>query len=628
MPDGVRGTDAARGAEPAEEVGARGLDAAERAGGAEAEQPVEVPHDHAMRLEERPLMFASGGFAQSAMRARIHDAVERAEEAAQAEEPALDGPRSEGRLLRRGVSGPDVEAFQRALNETGIEPPLDVDGSYGSATVDAVRRFQEQNGCRVDGIVGPETMGAIDRARGFAPHPAAAEATARYAGAHDAPGSSSSARGGGEVSGARSGGGELGGADRIIERTAQFESGGRYDAWNPDDNGHGVSFGLIQFNQEVGGLPRLLREMHQDDPQRFRETFGPHADNMLDESWVRSADLNDPDIKRRLRASGRDPVFQQTQRDVLRSQYFDPAREAAEGHGLRSERAMALVFDSAVQNGRGGTRRFLREAAAGGGFARLADRGRANGRRARILRDPSFSDRPFGAVTAAPAASGAGEAGAPRHGDAAGGVTAAGASAPTDGPLAGAPIGPGTRVLMIGDSHAVGTFGNEMDRLLRGTGATVESYGSSGASPSWWMTGRATRSGYVARHADGSVDRPHWQTPHDTPRLEALIEEHRPDVLVVSMGGNMRGLSPAGVRRQVQQLADVAQRNGTRLVWVGPPERRADNEDPGDLQRFNATLREAVAPYGGFVDSSRYTEYAGGDGVHYSGERGNRIARG
>ena len=50
----------------------------------------------------------------------------------------------------------------------------------------------------------------------------------------------------------------------------------------------------------------------------------------------------------------------------------------------------------------GGTDRFLRQAAEGGGsereilerFARLADRGGANGRRTRILNDASFSDAP------------------------------------------------------------------------------------------------------------------------------------------------------------------------------------------------------------------------------------------
>ena len=181
---------------------------------------------------------------------------------------------------------------------------------------------------------------------------------------------------------------------------------------------------------------------------------------------------------------------------------------------------------------------------------------------------------------------------------------------------------------MIGDSHTVGTYGNEMDRLLRSSGATVSSYGSSGSSPSWWMRGTTTSSGFVGRHADGTVERPaDWRTPHETPRLRELIERERPDTLVVSLGGNMRGMSEDQIRRQVRELGEVARENGVRLVWAGPPSRRADAGDRQDIERFDAIMRDAVAPYGNYVASSRYTEYSGSDGVHYSGARGTAIAR-
>jgi hypothetical protein len=190
------------------------------------------------------------------------------------------------------------------------------------------------------------------------------------------------------------------------------------------------------------------------------------------------------------------------------------------------------------------------------------------------------------------------------------------------------PIGPGTKVLMIGDSHTCGVFGKEMDKLLRSTGASVESYGSSGSSPSWWMNGTTTHSGFVARHADGRVEQPAWNSAHATPKLADLIREQRPDVLVVSLGGNMRGMSESQIKAQVKMLADVAKANGTKLIWAGPPDRRADGENPADLERFNRMLRDAVAPYGGFVQGSDHVpEYAGTDGVHFGGTKGNRIAR-
>jgi hypothetical protein len=224
---------------------------------------------------------------------------------------------------------------------------------------------------------------------------------------------------------------------------------------------------------------------------------------------------------------------------------------------------------------------------------------------------------------------------APARVDGAGEASRAGSAGPvagTSGTSAAGdwpPIGPGSRVLMIGDSHTVGAYGNEMDRLLRSTGATVESYGSAGSSASWWMNGTDTRSGFVHRAADGSVDRPDWREPHDTPLLADLIREHRPDTLVVSLGGNMRGASPERIRQQVDELAAVARENGVRLVWIGSPERRADDTDPAEYQRFLGTLREAVAPHGRFIDSSAHSDYRGlgGDGIHYTGTRGTARAR-
>src|SRR6185503_9381628 len=52
--------------------------------------------------------------------------------------------------------------------------------------------------------------------------------------------------------------GGLSAVDRVIDKTARVEGGGRYDAFNPNDNGHGISFGLIQFNQKAGSLPQLM----------------------------------------------------------------------------------------------------------------------------------------------------------------------------------------------------------------------------------------------------------------------------------------------------------------------------------------------------------------------------------
>ena len=46
-------------------------------------------------------------------------------------------------LLKRGARGPEVERLQQLLNQRGC--PVDVTGSFGTQTDQAVRAFQSQN---------------------------------------------------------------------------------------------------------------------------------------------------------------------------------------------------------------------------------------------------------------------------------------------------------------------------------------------------------------------------------------------------------------------------------------------------------------------------------------------------
>jgi lysozyme family protein len=54
--------------------------------------------------------------------------------------------------------------LQNSLNRLGASPKLDLDGIVGPATRNAVRAFQLASGIGVDGLTGPETFAAIDKA--------------------------------------------------------------------------------------------------------------------------------------------------------------------------------------------------------------------------------------------------------------------------------------------------------------------------------------------------------------------------------------------------------------------------------------------------------------------------------
>jgi len=252
-------------------------------------------------------------------------------------------------------------------------------------------------------------------------------------------------------------------SDRIIDYTARTEGGGRYDAWNPNDAGHGISFGLIQFNQKSGSLPSLLRGMNEANPEKFAQTFGADSNKLLDESYVRSANFNTPEWKSRFQEAGRVPEFQQVQRDLAKSGYFNPAVAMGKDHGLTSERSQALLFDSCVQNGVGGTREMLDQAARGGGsereiqarFADLADAGQyGNNRRHNILRDGNLSDSPPSA-TAAPAQ--------PQPNTAPPANTPPASDQPASGRPATYTVQPGDTLSGIAERH--GTTWQELQRL-------------------------------------------------------------------------------------------------------------------------------------------------------------------
>jgi peptidoglycan hydrolase-like protein with peptidoglycan-binding domain len=62
-------------------------------------------------------------------------------------------------LAKQGKKGVAVRALQRLLLHRGAD--IDVDGSFGPATVKAVKEFQSANGIDADGAVGTKTWSKL-----------------------------------------------------------------------------------------------------------------------------------------------------------------------------------------------------------------------------------------------------------------------------------------------------------------------------------------------------------------------------------------------------------------------------------------------------------------------------------
>ncbi len=71
-------------------------------------------------------------------------------------------------LLKQGDSGSDVKEIQQKLKNWGYYFGS-VDGIYGSATKEAIKKFQEKNGLQVDGVCGEKTLNALGIVKNTSP---------------------------------------------------------------------------------------------------------------------------------------------------------------------------------------------------------------------------------------------------------------------------------------------------------------------------------------------------------------------------------------------------------------------------------------------------------------------------
>ena len=68
-------------------------------------------------------------------------------------------------IFKMGSSGDEVKKLQSALQGLGYDlGKYGADGIYGGVTKAAVEAFQKANGLKVDGIIGPETLAALEKA--------------------------------------------------------------------------------------------------------------------------------------------------------------------------------------------------------------------------------------------------------------------------------------------------------------------------------------------------------------------------------------------------------------------------------------------------------------------------------
>lgn len=146
--------------------------------------------------------------------------------------------------------------------------------------------------------------------------------------------------------------------DRVVLAISINE--GNLTAVNPNDAGYGISVGIRQWNQKAGELPNLLQSWEANHSEKFTAIFGPYADKMIDESFVRSHNFaDDADLMNRIKVALADVELQEDQIQLSRN-FVNSAAKFGIAYGFASELGLALVADIVNQKGRGGAESVLR----------------------------------------------------------------------------------------------------------------------------------------------------------------------------------------------------------------------------------------------------------------------------
>lgn len=229
--------------------------------------------------------------------------------------------------------GDEVKEIQRKLRESG-DYMGHIDGVFGGGTEFAVRTFQRREGIADDGMVGPDTWKHL-----FPQQPAIAPP---------------------EIS-------ERSLNMRCLSLTGGFETSlpvpDCFAGITGDFDGQGLSFGALQWNLGQGSLQPLLNEMLERHPRIVRDIFGTHYTEFVTVlratkeeqlEWARSLQNNRYQLSEPwhglLKTLGRHREFQEIELSNAGSIYERALRWCGD-FGLRSERAVALMYDIRVQNG-------------------------------------------------------------------------------------------------------------------------------------------------------------------------------------------------------------------------------------------------------------------------------------
>jgi hypothetical protein len=233
--------------------------------------------------------------------------------------------------IRTGMSGEAVKTIEEALAALKLYSGP-IDSSFGGGLESAVKNFQKQHNLPASGLVDAATWALLVPGQ---PAPASPLASAPL-------------------------------SERCLALTGSFETG-KYppDCFcgiSGDFDGMGISFGVLQWNVGQGSLQPILQQMFEQHEPVAQAIFHEHFDDVkklgtaalaeqlaFSRSIQQRGQISEPWFGM-LVTLGRAAECQMIQ-SAQAAKLYAQALEMCTEFGLVSERAVALMFDIATQNG-------------------------------------------------------------------------------------------------------------------------------------------------------------------------------------------------------------------------------------------------------------------------------------
>lgn len=189
-----------------------------------------------------------------------------------------------------------------------------------------------------------------------------------------------------------------------------------------------------------------------------------------------------------------------------------------------------------------------------------------------------------------------------------------------------------SRILFLGDSLSIGAFGKTFDQSLRSSGFEVHTVVAGGASPYYWLKNYQSLPCTIGFWEKSPSKERRVAYVRAVPKIEDLLQVHKPQVVVVQTGINLyatlrskrraKAANVAEVTSLIEQMCYSIAQAGATSYWVLPPHSH-EKRYPKSLQDELATIMKTVVDkYKGEVfESQKVTKfvdpYPATDGIHY-----------